>query len=527
MPASRRPHAAALARSSPPSYMPTSDKRLLLKNRSQFSQQYANIYFSRLNALREATAASAQKKWGKLAGMCKQGSAYYADRVVDVQPKRLCWIVGTVYVDMILKPNILDEISHEASVRQLSKKYGVTVPPPRPKYTSDSDTVQLEDEYGRLRLVGRILRDEGFVTGIVAAVLGSENGHGAFEVTDVCYPYLPALAKTLSPPKSQKRYVALLSGLRFGQPEVDLTAVDLMTDFLTGDGGSLEDQKRSGEIVCVFVAGNTISMPSPSDASRSRNFHDEMAVINHAKTVLNRISAAVPLVLMPGTTDPTTSTLPQAPMHPSMFLDGSPQHMLHSVTNPFACTLDDIHVLGSSGQNVDDIFKYVADDNRLSMACRTLDWRHVAPTAPDTLWCYPFQDGDPFVIEDRPRLYFVGSQPQLQHCMYLDPLDDKGGSSSEKEAEQSGVRVVLVPEFIKHRVVVLVNLDTLDVEPVYFGVDDANEEQTEPGHAEKAVQGQGGAETRAEEAVDDELQGTARSLSMPFDHDSGADSDDE
>jgi hypothetical protein len=41
--------------------------------------------------------------------------------------------------------------------------------------------------------------------------------------------------------------------------------------------------------------------------------------------------------------------------------------------------------LGAGGQALDDIYKYLPSDDRLSIARRTLEWRHVAPTAPDTL----------------------------------------------------------------------------------------------------------------------------------------------
>lgn len=41
--------------------------------------------------------------------------------------------------------------------------------------------------------------------------------------------------------------------------------------------------------------------------------------------------------------------------------------------------------LGAGGQALDDIYKYLPSDDRLSMARRTLEWRHIAPTAPDTL----------------------------------------------------------------------------------------------------------------------------------------------
>jgi hypothetical protein len=47
-------------------------------------------------------------------------------------------------------------------------------------------------------------------------------------------------------------------------------------------------------------------------------------------------------------------------------------------------------LLGTGGQTIDDIFKYLPSTSRLGMAKRTLEWRHVAPTAPDTL-CESFQ----------------------------------------------------------------------------------------------------------------------------------------
>jgi DNA polymerase delta subunit 2 len=37
------------------------------------------------------------------------------DRVLDVRQGELCWVVGTVYMDMVLKPNVLDDIGKEVS----------------------------------------------------------------------------------------------------------------------------------------------------------------------------------------------------------------------------------------------------------------------------------------------------------------------------------------------------------------------------------------------------------------------------
>jgi DNA polymerase delta subunit 2 len=65
------------------------------------------------------------------------------------------------------------------------------------------------------------------------------------------------------------------------------------------------------------------------------------------------------------------------------------------------------------------------------MAKRTLEWRHLAPTAPDTLCTlvvcnqdyqlmigiYPFPDADPFIIQQRPDVYFLGNQPDFETAL--------------------------------------------------------------------------------------------------------------
>ena len=89
-------------------------------------------------------------------------------------------------------------------------------------------------------------------------------------------------------------------------------------------------------------------------------------------------------------------------------------------TNPAWFGIEDKKILATSGQTLDDIFKYMEDgqDSRLRMAMQTLRWGHVAPTAPDTLWCIPFTDSDPFLISERPDLYLIGNQPIFATGVY-------------------------------------------------------------------------------------------------------------
>lgn len=42
-------------------------------------------------------------------------TATRVNRVLDVRQGDLCWVPGTIYVDMPLKPNILDDVSKDVS----------------------------------------------------------------------------------------------------------------------------------------------------------------------------------------------------------------------------------------------------------------------------------------------------------------------------------------------------------------------------------------------------------------------------
>jgi DNA polymerase delta subunit 2 len=46
----------------------------------------------------------------------------------------------------------------------------------------------LEDESGRIRLIGKILEDTQLVTGVIVGVLGAETSSGDFEAIDLCFP---------------------------------------------------------------------------------------------------------------------------------------------------------------------------------------------------------------------------------------------------------------------------------------------------------------------------------------------------
>ena len=45
----------------------------------------------------------------------------------------------------------------------------------------------LEDESGRIRLIGKIVEDTPLVTGVIVGVLGAETSGGDFEAVDLCF----------------------------------------------------------------------------------------------------------------------------------------------------------------------------------------------------------------------------------------------------------------------------------------------------------------------------------------------------
>lgn len=45
-------------------------------------------------------------------------SAKQVDRVLDIRQGELCWVSGTVYMVMSLKPDILEDVSNDVCDRQ-------------------------------------------------------------------------------------------------------------------------------------------------------------------------------------------------------------------------------------------------------------------------------------------------------------------------------------------------------------------------------------------------------------------------
>jgi DNA polymerase delta subunit 2 len=303
----------------------------------------------------------------------------------------------------------------------------------------------LEDESGRLRLIGPSLASEMLVTGCVIAVMGTENANGDFEVVDINVPDLPPQpvrwASSQAPtatngserrPKKAKldedddekmedvqssgTKLAIVSGLGISGTSAEQSIqIDLLLEYLLGEALDPVSQRKTAEINRLIIAGN--SLTSENDAvshdtvGNARKAHKkygyDSSAYNPAPTAqldnfLAALLPSMPITLMPGQSDPANVSLPQQPIHSAMF----PQARAYAaapaiaqgevrepgwfdaVTNPWDGEVDGWRVLGTGGQNIDDVFKYVESEDRLGMLEAMCRWRCCAPTAPDTLCEY-------------------------------------------------------------------------------------------------------------------------------------------
>ena len=479
----------------PSHYNPLYSYRLPRGETKHYLQQFGDMYFLRLAKLKPVVEEIAMEDWEdfEIAGE----KAQRVERVLDVRQGQLCWVVGTVYMHMPLKPNILEDIT---------KEHWVAGPPARHSYfATDGETqVMLEDESGRLRLTGAMLTNNLLVTGVIVAVLGTENANGDFEVLSLHISDLPPQPKRWERDEEEdmptevdqpQKKLALISGLEISGTEADTLKLSLLSEYLLGEALDEDDQDRASKICRLIIAGNSIAadvgyQTSLEDGKKPghRKYGYDSASYNpipttHLDHFLAELLPSIPITIMAGEQDPANSSLPQQPVHPAMFPHArayssaniaDPEEeepgWLDSVTNPWDGDVDGWRFMGNSGQPVDDILKYVdfggpdgkGADGRLAVMASMLRWRCGAPTAPDTLWCYPFQERDQFVIEECPHIFFVGNQPRFDTTV----VDGPGGQQ---------VRLVTIPRFHETGELVLVDSETLEVEVVKFDIHDPDQ----------------------------------------------------
>ncbi|EEB91211.1 hypothetical protein MPER_10466 [Moniliophthora perniciosa FA553] len=215
------------------SYVACGKKRAMLIH-------YSNIYFARLRHLRDLVEERARKRWKDL------------DEVLKSQ---LCYIVGTVYMEMPLKPNVMEDIARDRSIPSL---------PPPSKLWSPEDKVMLEDESGRIRLVGDCVKKAKLVTGVILGALGMETPNGEFEVVDICYPGMAPNPTEESGNKMNidgetDEWIAVVSGLDVGSSSSSDARIHMLIEYLTGEECDTKYGVSPSQISRIIIAGNSVT----------------------------------------------------------------------------------------------------------------------------------------------------------------------------------------------------------------------------------------------------------------------------
>lgn len=303
----------------------------------------------------------------------------------------------------------------------------------------------LEDESGRIRLAGAFLSSTHLATGAIVAALGTENVNGDFEVIDIKVPDLPQQPQRWERDEADSKRdgkesaaeehgkVAFVSGLGITGTSSDTLALELLTDYLlgyTGFSGNEENghSANASKITRLIIAGNSLGASVTTEAASAgsdvaakkkaapRKYGYDASAYNASPITrldnfLAEILPSIPVTLMPGEQDPANFSLPQQGIHRAMFPqaraycapppsgDDKPEPgWFDSVTNPWEGDVEGWRVWGCSGQNVDDVLRYLdfagedgnlneTDDTeaRLRIMEAMLRWRCGVPTAPDTI----------------------------------------------------------------------------------------------------------------------------------------------
>ncbi|XP_051183494.1 DNA polymerase delta small subunit [Lolium perenne] len=414
----------------------TQDERYMIQGERYQGQQYSHIYFTRLHHMRTLLHALVPSRKPNVP----------VTTVLGLEEGKDCVLVGTLFKHMKLKPSILDEYSKERSAVPLVKPHNFMHP---------EDNLILEDESGRVALAGAI-PPAAYVTGVVVALHGKETSAGNFLVEDVLEAGLPP--QTVLPSINEDKYVVFVSGLSVGSSTFNPLQFQLLIDHITGHLGDENEQTVASKIVRVVVAGNSVHIAPRYLNGQTVAAKDQPRIaepIKELDIMLTQLVSSLPVDIMPGCNDPANFSLPQQPLHRCLFSGASTYNTFSSCPNPHEFELDNVKFLGTSGQNIDDLYKYSDGKDRLEFMERTLTWRHLAPTAPNSLGCYPYTDKDPFLVESCPHVYFVGNQ-------------DRYESRLLQGSEKQQVRLISIPRFCDTGIAVMLNLRNLECTTLSF-----------------------------------------------------------
>merc|ERR1712002_155341 len=93
--------------------------------------------------------------------------------------------------------------------------------------------------------------------------------------------------------------------------------------------------------------------------------------------LLAQLGSCMPVDLMPGEFDPVSQFLPQQPFHKCMLPQSLVYKTVQPVTNPYEAVVAGVRMLGTSGENVNNIMKYSGFESRMDIIQLTMECGHI------------------------------------------------------------------------------------------------------------------------------------------------------
>lgn len=141
----------------------------------------------------------------------------------------------------------------------------------------------LEDESGRIRLVGDRLKTAHVVTGVIMGALGLETANGDFEVVDFCFAGMPPQSDSedtmevdsskpddlesmrldaepcSTAPSESDEWIAVVSGLDVGALDPPDAQLQMLSEYISGEACDAEEQTGIARISRLIIAGNSLA----------------------------------------------------------------------------------------------------------------------------------------------------------------------------------------------------------------------------------------------------------------------------
>lgn len=371
-------------------FLLSSDNFLVKKK--NFNKQYNNFYTCRMIKMKEILTQKSIHKWGT--------NVKILEKIIEVEDdiwkETPCVIIGMIFKTISSHPNVTDDYNYLTAAgttssfstsTSLPSSDGLyhTIIDKKKNLSSIHDNLVLEDLSGRIILSGviNVIKNE-LVTGVSAAFYGQMNNNGEFIVSDYTFLNDTKILEENESKMNEKtietflenkdhKYIALVSGVLLSDSSshfdssVDDLSFQLLTDFITGKLGEDSASELASRITQVIFAGDSTIPPTSESLSSihsstkyTKNSSpfvvSSLSSLNNFDVYLSQILTSCPVSILPGMNDVATNiNLPQQPFHQCCFPNASRFSSFSRLTNPCQLSLDNVKILGHSGQSIDDI----------------------------------------------------------------------------------------------------------------------------------------------------------------------------